>query len=237
MLRVEDLHARVAGQEVLRGVDLEVPAGEVHLLLGPNAAGKTTLLSAIMGLPHVEVTRGRVLLGGRDVTHMEPWERARLGLALAFQLPPEFRGVKLGTLLEKVAEKHGSSDMLGEVVDMLRLDGLLEREAFRGFSGGERKRAELAVTLLQRPRAALLDEPDSGVDLESVSLVASAVERLSAGGAAVLVVTHTDFLAGRLGGTAHLLLGGRIAARGPARDLLERIRARGFGGLYGEGGG
>ncbi len=234
MLRVEDLHARVAGREVLRGVDLEVPAGEVHLLLGPNAAGKTTLLSAIMGLPHVEVTGGRVLLGDHEVTLLPPWERARLGLALAFQIPPEFRGVKLGTILEKVAEKHGSSDMLGEVVHLLRLDGLLERDAFRGFSGGERKRAELAVTLLQKPKTALLDEPDSGVDLESVSIVASAVERLAAGGAAVLVVTHTDFLARRLDGSAHLLLGGRIAASGPARDLLARIREHGFGGVDGE---
>ncbi len=235
MLKVEGLRASVAGREVLHGVDLEVPAGEVHLLLGPNAAGKTTLLSAIMGLPHVQVTDGRVFLGEHEVTLLPPWERAMRGLALAFQIPPEFRGLKLSTLLEKVAERHGTTDMMGGVVELLRLDGLLDREAFRGFSGGERKRAELAVTLLQKPRAAMLDEPDSGVDLESVGIVASAIERLARRGAAVLVVTHTSFLAERLDGEAHILLDGVVKASGPAREMLERIREYGFGEVDGGG--
>jgi len=231
LLIVEDLHASIMGRRVLNGVSLEVPPGEVHLLLGPNAAGKTTLLSAIMGLPHVEVLRGRILLDGEDITGLPPWERARRGLALAFQIPPEFRGVKLRAILEKIAERYGTVDAFDEVVSSLRLNGLLEREAFRGFSGGERKRAELAALLLQAPRAALLDEPDSGVDIESVGIIASAIRALAERGAAVLVVTHTEFLAGRIDGRAHLLVGGRIALSGPASKLLSEVKERGFTGI------
>ncbi|MEM2245058.1 MAG: ATP-binding cassette domain-containing protein [Thermofilum sp.] len=233
MLSVSQLYASVDGTEIIKGVDLEVGEGEVHLLLGPNGAGKTTLLSAIAGLPRVRVTRGRIALGGVEVTGLPAYERARLGLVLAYQIPPELTGIPLGKLAAMLAERFGTKPHFEELASLLGLGHLLGRDAFRGFSGGERKRAEVFLTALLRPKVALLDEPDSGVDVDSVSLIAEAVRYMAAEfNSSVIVVTHTQMLASLLGSVpAHVLVDGRIACKGDAESLLDKLRKRGFGGV------
>jgi len=230
VLRVVGLRVEVGGGEVVKEFSLEVGEGEVHLLLGPNGAGKTTLLSAIAGLPRVRVTGGRVLLGGVDVTGLSATERARMGIALAYQIPPELTGVSLEKLAALVAERFGTSRHLGELAELLELKHLMGRDAFRGFSGGERKRAEVFLTALLRPKVALLDEPDSGVDVDSVSLIAEALRFMAAEfNSALLVVTHTRMLAEQLRSTAaHVLIDGRVSCSGPPDEILSRIARGGF---------
>ncbi|MGB9708652.1 MAG: ATP-binding cassette domain-containing protein [Infirmifilum sp.] len=235
-LRVERLTASVDSSEIVKDIDLLLRSGEIVLLLGPNGAGKTTLLSAIAGLPRVHVSRGRILLGGEDVTPLPAYERAKKGIVLSYQIPPELTGVKVSRLAKLIAERMGGEDLIGALSNILEIDYLFEREAFRGFSGGERKRVEVFLTALTRPRFALLDEPDSGVDLDSIKLIAEAirfmVEELRTG---MLIVTHTRILAERVGVEAHgvVLKEGRIACSGRASELLELLEERGFDGVCG----
>lgn len=233
MLSISQLCASVDDLEIIKGVDLEVGEGEIHLLLGPNGAGKTTLLSAIAGIPRVRVTRGKITLGGVEISRLPAYERARIGVVLAYQIPPELTGVPLGRLAAMLAERFGTKQHLGELASLLQLGHLLGRDAFRGFSGGERKRAEVFLTALLRPKVALLDEPDSGVDVDSVALIAEAVRYMAAEfNSSVVVVTHTQMLASLLGSVpAHILADGRIACRGEAEILLDKLRKRGFGGV------
>jgi len=171
-----------------------------------------------------------VLLGGVDVTGLSATERARMGIALAYQIPPELTGVSLEKLAALVAERFGTSRHLGELAELLELKHLMGRDAFRGFSGGERKRAEVFLTALLRPKVALLDEPDSGVDVDSVSLIAEALRFMAAEfNSALLVVTHTRMLAEQLRSTAaHVLIDGRVACSGPPDEILSRIARGGF---------
>lgn len=233
MLAVSDLHASVGGVEVVKGVSFELGEGEIHLLLGPNGAGKTTLLAAIAGLPRVRVTRGKVFLGGVEITGFPAYDRARLGVVLAYQIPPELTGVPLGRLASILSERFGTKPYFDELVSLLELRHLLERDTFHGFSGGERKRAEVFLTALLRPKVALLDEPDSGVDVDSVSLIAEAIKYMASEfNSSLLVVTHTQMLASLLGSVpAHVLIDGKIACEGDAESLLDRLRKKGFGGI------
>ncbi len=236
-LEVDSLVALVDGSEIVRGVSLTVQSGDKVLLFGPNGAGKTTLLSAIAGLPRVRVASGRVLLDGEDVTPLPAFERARRGIALGYQIPPELTGVKVSRLANLIAERYGTRDLLQQLAEMLEIEYLVERDAFKGFSGGERKRVEVFLTALMKPKFALLDEPDSGVDVDSVKLIARAinflVEYFKAG---VVVVTHTRLLAEYLGGRAmgYVLNNGRIACAGNALDVLDRLEKRGFEGVCSE---
>lgn len=236
MLSVFDLHASVDSGEVVRGVSFKINEGEIHLLLGPNGAGKTTLLSAIAGLPRVKVVHGRIVLGGVEITGLPAYERARLGVVLAYQIPPELTGISLGKLALMLSERFGTKSHLDKLADMLELGHLLDRDAFRGFSGGERKRAEVFLTALLKPKVALLDEPDSGVDVDSVSLIAEAIRYMAAEfNSSLLVVTHTHTLAALLGSVpAHVLINGRIACEGGAESLLDKLRKKGFGGVCGQ---
>ena len=230
LLRIENLAVEIEGNRVLQGLELHVGKGELHVILGPNAVGKSTLLAAVMGLSHIHVVEGRVLFEGRDITDLPPNERARLGIALAFQISPELVGVKFKILVVELAKRFGTSEFADRLVDDLRLKHLLERDAFRGFSGGERKRAELLLTVLQRPKLALLDEPDSGVDLESLKLMADAINFLvNEFGSSVLLVTHTGEILEELkAGIGHVLLDGRIAYSGKVEKILEAVKEVGF---------
>ena len=248
LLLVEGLHVEVGGKEVLSGVNLRIGSGEVHTLFGPNGSGKTTLIFAIFGFEGYRITRGRVLFRGRDITGLPPHEKAKLGLGLSFQRPPAIRGVKLGQLCELCARRDG--EMLEEYARRLNLREHLDRELNVGFSGGEMKRAELLLLLLQDPVMVFLDEPESGVDLENIALVGGAInqllgrrvepeaerpikEVLKERRKSALIITHTghilEYVEADLG---HVLLGGRIVCRGNPREILHTIKEHGYEECY-----
>jgi len=229
LLEVEKLSVEVEGRTVVRRADLSMGKGEIHVLLGPNGSGKTTFLRAIMGLPGYNIVEGRVFFEGRELNGLKPHERARLGIALMHQNPRPLT-VKLSHLAREISKRYGTSlDVLGDFA----LDSLMEREAFKGFSGGEAKKAELALTILQRPKLAMLDEPDSGIDLESLKLVGRAINRLAEGGAGVLLVTHTGAVIEYLRRVtmAHVIVRGRIVASGDVETLLEAVKRKGYEAL------
>jgi len=229
MLELRDLVVSVEGTTVLKGVSLAVPQGELHVIMGPNGSGKSTLLASIMGLPHVRIESGKILFEGRDITNLPPYERARLGIALAYQNPPEIKGVKLRDIAKFMLEKYSCEDS-ALLSKMLRVDALLNRDLFVGFSGGEKKRAELFLSLLQSPKLAMLDEPDSGVDIESADNIARVIDLLIRKGGSVILVTHTGLITSRLSriDRVHILIDGKIAYTGSPDEVLPVVFKFGY---------
>ncbi len=229
MLRIENVSVEVDGKRILSGVTMEMRGGEINILMGPNASGKSTLLSTIMGLPRYRVVSGRILLDGKDITGLPPWERARRGIAMAFQNPPRIR-VRLGYLVEKMRQRYGGPRDLDACLEKLGVERLFNRNMYEGFSGGEAKRTELYLAMLQRPRFALLDEPDSGVDLDSLKVLGDCISSLADSGVGVLLVTHRgDILryVDRID-RAFVLINGRIVHRGPGYEVVKMISLHGF---------
>lgn len=236
LLAIEDLHVSVGDREILRGVDLAINEGETHVLLGPNGGGKSTLLNTIIGMPGYRITRGRIVFKGTDLAGLEIDERARLGIGIAFQRPPAVRGVKLRQLIDVAARGSFTDEAVAALDEELSLGHMLERDVNMGFSGGEAKRSEMAQLLAQMPDLALFDEPESGVDLDNIAVVGSAMNRLLKGEERVsertragLIITHTghilEFVNADVG---HVLFGGRLTCRGNPLDLIEEISAHGF---------
>jgi len=233
MLKIEDLHVEAGGREILGGIDLDVADGKTCILFGPNGSGKSTLLAAIMGLGHCKITKGRILYNDIDITKMPIDERARLGIGMMMQRPPNIVGVKLKDLVNAVA---GGGDVSERAVGF-RMERFLERDINVGFSGGEIKRSELLQLTAQRPEFILLDEPESGVDLESIGLVGEKVHDLLYGTAgcktgkkvSALVITHTGQVLDYIGADcAYILIDGKIKCSGRPADLLKDIRERGY---------
>lgn len=233
MLQVEDLHVEVEGKPVLRGVDLALESGRVHALMGPNGSGKSTLALALAGEPGYTVTRGRATLDGEDLLALPPHERARKGLFLAFQYPPEIEGVSLREFLRLACAERGQGFCefqrnYPQALRRLRMEGFDGRELNVGFSGGEKKRSELLQLYLLRPKVALLDEPDSGVDVDALRLIAEAIRDLAQGGTAVLIITHYPRILEHVPPAEVFVLdGGRIVERG-GPELAHRIGEEGF---------
>jgi len=235
MLRIERVAVAVEGRIVVKRASLELRRGEVNLLLGPNGSGKSSLLNAVMGHPKYVVVAGKVLLDGNDITHLNPEARVRLGLALAVQHPPRIRGVRVGKLLEKLVLRHVKSvqEAMKEVQNiakLLNISHLLDRDLGVGFSGGEMKRIELASLMALRPRIALIDEPDSGVDVDSVLLIAEAIEEMmSMGTQSILIVTHTGLIAKHVKHhRAYVMVDGEIVAEGSSEKILPMVLEHGF---------
>ncbi len=232
MLELQDLAVSVEGKEILSGVDLEIGYGETHVLFGPNGSGKTTLLMALMGFPRYRITRGRILFCGEDVTTLPPDARARRGMGIMFQRPPTVRGVSLQQMVSICS--RDDLDMKSLAGDM-NLDGFLTRDVNYGFSGGEIKRSELLQLQAQGPDLVLLDEPESGVDMENLQLVGKAIRRLlqkdlvrkrSKSG---LIITHTGYILDYVEADhGHVLCEGAIVCSGNPREQLEGIRRYGF---------
>jgi len=235
LLVIEDLHTRVGKRALLRGVNLVIPEGETHVLFGPNGSGKSSLVAAIMGAPGHDVAGGRILFDGTDIASLPTHERARLGIGVALQRPPSVKGVRLATLLSTISGHD--DDRVKEEAERLRLSDHLERDVNLGFSGGETKRAELLQLLAQKPRLALLDEPESGVDLENMALVGKVmsdllerhIRPLSARRVSGLIITHTgyalDYVSAEIG---HVLIEGKITCSGNPGEVLRTIREQGF---------
>jgi len=244
MLELRNLHASVEGKEILRGIDLVIGPGEIHALMGPNGSGKSTLSNVLAGRPGYEVTRGEVLYRGQDLLSLKPDERAREGLFLAFQYPVEIPGVTNGYFLRaslNAIRKHRNEeeidaiDFLSLVKDKMKLlevdAALLNRSMNEGFSGGEKKRNEILQMLLLDPMLAVLDETDSGLDIDALRVVANGVNTLRSERHSVLVITHYQRLLNYLvPDFTHVLIEGRIARSGD-RSLAEELEQKGYGWL------
>ena len=233
ILKIKDLHVSVEGQPILKGVSLALEEGKIHALMGPNGSGKSTLAFALAGHPDYRVERGRVLLSGEDITHLPPDQRAKMGLFLAFQYPPEVEGVRLREFMRLACGDQGHGfcefqEAYPKAVRRLSLEELADRELNVGFSGGEKKRAELLQVWLLRPRVALLDEPDSGVDVDAVKVIARAIRELAEAGTTVLIITHYPRILEHVPpARVFVLQEGRIVqAGGP--ELARTIEAEGF---------
>ena len=241
MLEIRNLHATVGGKEILTGVDLEVAAGEVHAIMGPNGAGKSTLGNVITGREGYEVTQGEVLYKGRDILAMEPEERACEGIFLAFQYPVEIPGVNntyfLRAALNAQRKYRGEPELdsmqflklVREKLEILHIsDDVLHRAVNEGFSGGEKKRNEIFQMAVLEPSLAILDETDSGLDIDALRLVADGVNRLRSEERAMIVVTHYQRLLDHIvPDKVHVLSDGRIVASGGA-DLALKLEDQGY---------
>ncbi len=194
ILDVENLSVKVEGKLILKDITFSLKSQESHILFGPNGSGKTTLLSALMGLPSYEVVSGKISFMGVDVTDKSVEERARLGMVVSFQNPPEITGVKLADLLKLCLGKSPIArfnDEEQKLIEAFRLTKFLDRDINVGFSGGERKRSEILQLIFLKPKLLLLDEPDSGVDVESLRLIADEIQRyVESSGSSALIITH-----------------------------------------------
>ncbi len=244
MLEIRNLSASIGGTPILRGIDLTVPAGEIHAIMGPNGSGKSTLGYVLAGREEYEVTSGEVRFEGRDLLAMEPEQRAAAGVFLAFQAPLELPGVGnanfLRTALNAVRRARGEDEL--DAVQFLKLaraeakrlhmpDDMLKRNVNVGFSGGEKKRNEVLQMAVLRPRLAILDETDSGLDIDALRIVADGVNALRGPGFSALVITHHQRLLDHLvPSRVHVLAGGRIVRSG-GPELAHELEARGYVGL------
>ena len=239
---IEDLHVRVEDQVILDGVHLTVAPGEVHAVMGPNGSGKSTLANVVAGRPGYEVLRGNVRLAGQDITHASPEDRALQGLFLAFQYPIEIPGVSNMEFLKSAVDSHALARGEGApsaaafirrvraTAERLGLDaGFLKRGVNEGFSGGEKKRNEILQMLLLEPRIAILDETDSGLDVDAMQVVAAGVNDFRDTGNAVILVTHYQRLLDHIvPDHVHVLAGGTIVRSGD-RSLAQALDRDGYG--------
>ena len=234
MLHIEDLHVKVGDREVLHDINLHIEDGETHVLLGPNGSGKTTLLMTIMGFTSYSITDGKIIFKGEDVTTMKSHERAQRGIGMLFQRPPTISGLKLGKMLTAIS-KNKNED-IAKLASSVHMDKFLERDINKGFSGGEIKRSEVLQLMIQNPDFVMLDEPESGVDLENISLIGNAIgsllekekhliKRKKSG----LVITHTGFILDYIDADkGHVMCEGEIKCHGNPREILKDIKQRGY---------
>lgn len=233
ILDVEDLSVKVENKFILQGVTFSLKSGASHILFGPNGSGKTTLLSALMGLPTYEVVSGKIIFLGIDITNMSVEERARLGLVVSFQNPPEIVGVKLADLLKLCLGKTPTDDFNleeMELIEAFKLREFLNRDINVGFSGGERKRSEILQLIFLKPKLLLLDEPDSGVDVESLKLIATELQRyVEKSESSALIITHKgDILEYVKAKYGCILLSGSFHCYTQPMKIYEEIKTVGY---------
>jgi Fe-S cluster assembly ATP-binding protein len=236
-LEIKNLHVRTEEREILHGVDLKVEKGETHALMGPNGSGKSTLANTIMGNPTYEVTEGQVLFNGEDLTEADPDERARAGLFLAFQYPATIPGVSVANFLRMAVNARREEPMkvkdfgkfMRENVEMLKIDPeFVSRYLNEGFSGGEKKRAEILQLAMLRPEIAVLDETDSGLDIDALRIVSEGVNKLRGPEMGSLIITHyTRILNYVKPDYVHILLDGRMVREG-GPELADELEEKGY---------
>jgi Fe-S cluster assembly ATP-binding protein len=244
MLEVKDLHVRVGGKEILRGINLSVKTGEVHAIMGPNGSGKSTLARALAGHPEYEVTGGTATYDGKDLLAMAPEDRAREGVFMAFQYPVEIPGVNnayfLKAALNALRKHRGAPELdamefmsfVREKAKILELDpSLLNRPVNEGFSGGEKKRNEIFQMAVLEPALAILDETDSGLDIDALKIVAHGVNAMRSPTRSTIVVTHYQRLLNYIvPDFVHVLQDGRIVRSGN-KDLALELEEKGYAGI------
>ena len=234
---IEDLHVSVEGKEIVKGLNLIVRKGEVHALMGPNGSGKSTLAHALMGHPRYQVTKGRALFRGQEILGLTPDQRARRGLFLAFQYPVGIPGVVMGNFLRSALKARRGEDvpvrefrkLLDETLDLLKMDpAFARRYVNEGFSGGEKKRAEVLQMAMLKPEMAILDETDSGLDIDALKTVAEGIDALRGPEVGMLLITHyqriLDYVKPDI---VHVLYDGRIVKTG-GPELAHELEKRGY---------
>src|SRR5580658_1340832 len=247
LLEIKNLHAKVEGREILKGVDLVLEPGEVHSIMGPNGSGKSTLAQVLARHPGYEVTRGDILFNGRSLLDMKPEEAAAEGLFLAFQYPVEIPGIGnayfLRTALNSIRKYRGEDEMdamdflpyLRERMNLLEMDeSMLNRSVNEGFSGGEKKRNEIMQMAALQPKLAILDETDSGLDIDALKIVSGGVNKLRRPDNAALIITHYQRLLNYIvPDFVHVLAEGRIVKSG-GKELALELEESGYVGIEGE---
>ena len=241
-LEIRNLHVRIEEHEILKGVDLDVSRGEIHALMGPNGSGKSTLASTLMGHPAYEITEGSITFRGEDITEQEPHERAKSGLFLAFQYPVAIPGVSVANFLRMaINAKRSDTDeqpiavkefreQLQHAIELLDVDrAFTSRHLNDGFSGGEKKRAEILQMAMLEPQVAVLDETDSGLDIDALRTVAEGVDKLHAEqGMGALIITHYQRILHYVKPQfVHILMDGRIVMEGGS-ELVDRLEREGY---------
>ncbi|MBI0434175.1 Fe-S cluster assembly ATPase SufC [Roseomonas sp. KE0001] len=244
MLKIEGLTAEIDGKEILKGIDLEVPTGEIHAIMGPNGSGKSTLSYVLSGREGYEITGGAASFEGQDLLAMEPEERAAAGLFLAFQYPVELPGVGNANFLRTAlnAQRRAKGEAELDAMQFLKLarermralsmpEDMLKRGVNVGFSGGEKKRNEVLQMALLKPRIAILDETDSGLDIDALKIVADGVNAMRGPDFSALVITHYQRLLDYIvPDRVHVLMGGRIVQSG-GPELAQQLEASGYGSV------
>lgn len=234
MLEIKDLHVEVGGKEVIHGISLTVNDGQTHVLLGPNGSGKTTLLRTVMGFASSKVTQGEIIFNGTDVTNKPVHERAKLGMGIMFQRPPTISGLKLGKFIN--AATQIGTDEIPALAEKLNMTKFLDRDVNAGFSGGEIKRSEILQLTVQNPSFVMLDEPESGVDVENMALIGKMsaallekdlhiVNRTKSG----LIITHTGYILDYIDAdVGHVLIDGYLRCSGNPREILKSVKSSGY---------
>ncbi|HEY1449888.1 MAG TPA: Fe-S cluster assembly ATPase SufC [Solirubrobacteraceae bacterium] len=246
-LEIRDLHVRIEEREILKGVDLDISRGEIHALMGPNGSGKSTLASTLLGHPTYEITQGTITFKGEDITEAEPHDRAKAGLFLAFQYPVSIPGVSVANFLrmainakqEEPIQVKEFRNQLQHAIELLDVDRTFtSRHLNDGFSGGEKKRAETLQMAMLQPDVAILDETDSGLDIDALRTVAEGVQRLhDEQGLGALIITHYQRILHYVKPEfVHILMDGRIVLEGGV-ELVERLEREGYDEIRREFGG
>ncbi|WP_437193788.1 Fe-S cluster assembly ATPase SufC [Planctomicrobium sp. SH527] len=247
LLKIEDLHVNVGETEILKGVNLEIRQGEIHALMGPNGSGKSTLAYTLVGHPKYEITQGSITINGTNIVELDPSERARLGLFLAFQYPVTIPGVKVADFLrhaitnvrnperkegEELISMREFRTELRKTMQELNIDAEFARRYLNeGFSGGEKKRMEILQLAMLKPKFAILDETDSGLDSDAVRVVSESLQKLSGPHMGVLIITHHErLLEFNVPQHTHVMLAGRIVESGDAK-LAHELHEHGYSGV------
>lgn len=245
VLEIKDLHVAIDDKEILKGVNLEMKTGEIHAIMGPNGTGKSTLSAAIMGNPNYEVTKGEILFDGKNILDLEVDERARLGLFLAMQYPSEIPGISNAEFMRAaINARRGEDEKISVMQFLKKLDKkmellnmpeeMAERYLNEGFSGGEKKRNEILQLLMIEPTFAILDEIDSGLDIDALKVVAKGINEMRGEEFGALIITHYQRLLNYIvPDVVHIMMDGRVVLTGDA-ELAKRLEAEGYAGISSE---
>lgn len=239
MLEIKNLHVKIESKEILHGINLTIPDGEVHALLGSNGSGKTTLMMTIMGYPEYEVTKGEIIINGKDILDLDITERAKLGIGISQQRPPTIKGVKLRQILDFFIESNSKrKEYIDIMVEKFNMDKFLDRDINSDLSGGEIKRSELFQVMASLPKFLMLDEPDSGIDPEQLAIIGGVINEClrikDHRGPTIkrntsLIITHLGNILDYVHvDCAHLLLEGSIRCNGNAMIMLNQIKKAGY---------
>jgi Fe-S cluster assembly ATP-binding protein len=235
MLKVEDLWVSIDNRQILKGVNFSMRYGEIHTLFGPNGAGKTSFMMTLMGFPKYEVKQGRIYFKNEDITKKDIHERAQLGIGISFQRPPTVRGISLRKIIEIITGNGSNDELIIEKIKKLNLLSHLDRGLNEGFSGGEMKRSELLQLMVQKPEMVLIDEPESGVDLENIALVGEAINALlgktkvKEATRSAVIITHTGYILDYVNADkGYIVIDGNFICGGNPRDILSEIKKHGY---------